>query len=256
MPALISATVSDCAFDELLKQLVVEFGNRFDHLLAIDLRLFEQVCRNFDHVELRAQRFIAPDHGLHLDQIDNALELIFRAHRNLNRYRTRAQTVDNRIDGMKEVRAYAVHLVDEANARDRILVRLPPYRFRLRLHTGDRIEHRYRAIQHTQRTLDFSREVDVPGRVDDVDLHVFPGSGRRGGRNRDAALLFLFHPVHGGGAFMDFADLVRPPRVIQDAFRGRGFTGIDMSSDADISHPLEGYCACHLKSCLFENYQR
>ena len=88
------------AFDELLEQLVVEFGNRFDHLLAVDLGLFEQVFRNFDHVELGAQRFIAPDHGLHLDQIDNALELIFRAHRNLNRHRTRLQTIDDGIDGV------------------------------------------------------------------------------------------------------------------------------------------------------------
>ena len=70
-------------------------------------------------------------------------------------------------------------------------------------------------------------------------------AGGGGGGNRDAALLLLLHPVHGGGAFMDFADLVRTARVIQDALRGCGFTGIDMCGDADISHPLERYSACH-----------
>src|ERR1035441_9296387 len=76
---------------------------------------------------------------------------------------------------------------------------------------------------------------DVARRIDDVDLHVFPVSGRRGRRDRNAALLLLFHPVHGGRAFMNFTDFVRSPRVIQDAFRSCGFTGIDMGGEADIS---------------------
>ena len=40
-----------------------------------------------------------------------------------------------------EVRAHAVHLVDETNARNAILVGLAPHRFRLRLHAGDGVEH-------------------------------------------------------------------------------------------------------------------
>ncbi len=234
-----------CAFNELLEQLVVEFRNGFDHLFAVVLRLFDELLRNVHHIELCAQRFVVPDNGLHFHQIDNALELVFRADRDLNRDRTRAQAVNNRVYRMKEIRADAVHLVDEADARNRVFVGLTPDGFRLRLHAGDGIENSHSAIEHAQRPFDFSGEVDVPGRVDDVDLHVLPGSCGRGGRNRNAALLFLFHPVHGGGAFMHFTDLVRAPRVIQDAFRGCGFTGIDMSSDADISHPLEGYSACH-----------
>ena len=128
----------------------------------------------------------------------------------------------------------------------RIFVGLPPHRFGLRLHASHGIEHGHRAIEHAQRTLDFSGEIDVARGIDNVDLHVAPGARGRGRRNRDAALLFLLHPVHGGGAFMHFADLVRAARVIQDAFRGRGFTGIDMSGDADISHPLQRYGAWHM----------
>src|SRR5450759_857015 len=61
----------------------------------------------------------------------------------------------------------------------------------------------------------------------------------RGRCDRDAAFLFLLHPVHNGGALMNFAQLVRLARVIQNPLSRGGLTGIDMSRDADISHPLE-----------------
>jgi hypothetical protein len=61
MPALISASSAALPSTNFLKQRVVEFGNRFDHLLAVFRGLFEQIGGNRDHVELRAQRLIAPD---------------------------------------------------------------------------------------------------------------------------------------------------------------------------------------------------
>ena len=60
-----------------------------------------------------------------------------------------------------EIRAHAVHLVDEANARHAVFVGLTPNGFRLRLHAGDGIEHRAGAVQHAQAALDFSGEIDV-----------------------------------------------------------------------------------------------
>ena len=60
-----------------------------------------------------------------------------------------------------EVRADAVHLVDERDARDVVLGRLTPDGFRLRLHAGDAAEHGDRAIEHAQRTLHFGGEIDV-----------------------------------------------------------------------------------------------
>ncbi len=233
------------AFDEFREQLVVGFGDRFDHLLAILLGLLEQIRGNLDLVELRAQRFIAPDARLHLHQIDDALELIFGADRKLNRHRPALQPVDDGIDGVIEIRAHAVHLIDEANARNAVLVGLPPHGFRLRLHAGHGVEHRHRAIQHAQTALHFGREIHVAGRVDDVDRDIAPLAGGGGRRNGDAALLLLLHPVHDGGAFMHFADLVRAAGVIEDALGGGGFTGIDVGHDADVPHFFERYSACH-----------
>jgi hypothetical protein len=66
-----------------------------------------------------------------------------------------------------------------------------------------------------------------------------------GGRDGDAALLLLLHPVHHGGAFVHLADLVGDARIEQDAFGGRGLTGIDVSHDADVPRPTEWCLAWH-----------
>jgi hypothetical protein len=62
-----------------------------------------------------------------------------------------------------------VHLVDEADARNVVLVGLTPDGLGLRLDAGDAVEHGDRAVEHAQRALDLDGEVDVAGRVDDVD---------------------------------------------------------------------------------------
>ena len=110
-----------------------------------------------------------------------------------------------------EVGADAVHLVDEADAGDAVRVGLAPDRLGLRLDAADGVEDGDGAVEHAQRPLDLDREVDVAGRVDDVDPVVLPDGGRGGGGDGDAALLLLHHPVHGGGAVVDLTDLVLLP---------------------------------------------
>src|SRR6185503_9884103 len=149
--------------------------------------------------------------------LHGALELVFGADRQLNRDRVAFELAGNLRERFLEVRADAVHLVDEADPRHTVLVGLAPHGFRLRLDARDRIEHGDRAVEHAQRALDFNGEVDVAGRVDDVDAMVAPEARRRGGGDGDAALLLLLHPVHHGGAFVDFADLVRNTRIEENS---------------------------------------
>jgi hypothetical protein len=68
---------------------------------------------------------------------------------------------------------------------------------------------------------------------------VAPEARRRGRRDRDAALLLLLHPVHDGGALVDFADLVRDPGIEQNPFRRRRLAGIDVGHDADVARSAE-----------------
>ena len=82
-------------------------------------------------------------------------------------------------------------------------------------------------------------EVHVTGRINDVDADVAPETGGGRGGNRDPPFLLLLHPVHDGGALVDFADLVRNPGVEKDPLSGGGLTGIDVRHDDDIPRFFE-----------------
>jgi hypothetical protein len=114
-------------------------------------------------------------------------------------------------------------------------VGLAPDGLGLRLDAGDGVEHGDRAVEHAERTLDLDGEVDVAGRVDDVDPMALP-LARRGGRgDRDAALALLRHPVHDGRALVDLADLVGATGVVEDALGRRGLAGVDVRHDPDVA---------------------
>jgi hypothetical protein len=52
------------------------------------------------------------------------------------------------------------------------------------------------AVEDPEAALHLDREIDVPRRVDDVDLVVSPVAGRHGGGDGDPPLPLLGDPVH------------------------------------------------------------
>ena len=86
MPARISSFGDAVAFDEFFEQRVVELGDRLDHLLAVFLGLLHQVRWNFGTVSYSAPSVSSRQiTRLHFHQVDDALELVFRADRQLDR---------------------------------------------------------------------------------------------------------------------------------------------------------------------------
>ena len=125
-----------------------------------------------------------------------------------------------------------------------VLVALAPDRLRLRLHSLVASPADC-AVQHAQRALDLDGEVDVAGRVDDVETLALPEAGRRRRGDGDAALLLLLHEVHGRGAVVHLADLVGLAGVEEDPL-GRGrLAGIDVGHDAEIAVVLDPVGARH-----------
>jgi hypothetical protein len=108
----------------------------------------------------------------------------------------------------------------------------------LRLNAMHSVENSYRTIEHAQRPLHLGGKVHVAGSIYDIDAAIAPHTRCGGGRNRDAALLFLLHPIHGGSAFMHLADAMGDAGIKQDAFGRSGFAGIDVRHDADIPTTL------------------
>ena len=106
------------------------------------------------------------------------------------------QTLTNGLNGVFEVGAQLVHLVDEADTGHVVLVSLTPHGLRLGLDTFLTVEDSHGAVEHTQRALNLNREVHVSGGVNDVDLVLLPETGGSSGGNGNTALLLLLHPVH------------------------------------------------------------
>jgi hypothetical protein len=157
------------AFEIGFHRGVVGLDDGLDEQFAVLLGLVLEISRDFNNVPLRAERLVAPDDGVHLDQIDNALEVVLSADRQLHDDRGCTKTgLDHRHRAI-EIGAGLVHLVAEDHARDVVLVGLAPDSLGLRLNTGIGVEQRNRAVEHAQRTLDFNGEVNVAWSVDDVE---------------------------------------------------------------------------------------
>ena len=242
------------ALKVLVRQVVVHLGDGVDHRRAVLLGLCAQLGRDVHDLDLVAQ-VVAEVDGLHPDEVDDALEGVLAPDRDLHRHRVGAEALADRVDTAPEVRAGAVELVDEAEARHAVAIRLAPDRLRLRLDAGHAVEDDHRAVEHAEAALHLDREVHVPGRIDDVDAMLAPERGRGRGRDGDAALLLLRHPVHRGRALMDLAELVDLLRVEEDALGDGRLPGVDMRDDADVPRLGQRNAACHgLLSSLLVAY--
>ena len=115
-------------------------------------------------------------------------------------------------------------------------------------------EHDDRPVQHAQAALDLGREIDVAGRIEQVDRDrfpalrgVLPGERHAGRVNRDAALLLFGVGIGFGRAFVDLAHAMLGPREKQHPLGDSRLAGVDMGDDADVpdgrkfaSHGEEG----------------
>src|SRR6266852_585607 len=233
-----------------LQQDVIELSDRLDQLLVVELDLFPHLGRDLFGLDRGAQVVGIGDRDL-INKVDDAFELLLAADRELDRDGVRPQPLADRFPGREEVGAHPVHLVDKGDAGHLVAIGLPPDRLGLRLHAGDGVENGHRAVQDAEAPLDLDGKVYVPGCVDDVDPVAAPV--RHGGsrRDRDAALLLLDHPVHGGGAVVHLTHLVDPARIEEDAF-GRGrLPGIDVGHDADVPNLVQRVSASHFCFCQF-----
>ena len=228
------------ATEVLLHELLVGLSDGLNELLTVLVSLVDHVRRNLLDLRRSADLNLArPHEGLHLQQVNNAVEVILSANRQLHNQRLSTEAVNDGANGVVEVSAQLVHLVDEANTRDIVLLSLAPNLLRLRLDTFLTVEDCDGTVEHTQGTLNLNGEVDVARGIDDVDLVVVPETGHSSGGNGDTALLLLLHPVGGSATIVSLADLAVNTRVVQDALSRSRLTSIDVRHDADVADLVE-----------------
>jgi len=122
-----------------------------------------------------------------------------------------------------------------------VAVGLPPHRLGLGLHAGHGVERDHAAVEHAQAALDLGGEVDVAGRVDQVDLVALPRVGGRRRGDGDALLAFLRLRVHRSRAVVHLARLVDDAGVEQDALGHGRLAGVD----ADVAQAVKSLLSCH-----------
>ena len=167
-------------------QLFVGFGSRFDELFVPFVGHVNEVGGNVDVVELRALAGIVPNDALHLDEVNNTLEVVLGADRHNHGNGVGLQAQLHLFDDLEEVGAGAVHLVDERDAGHLVLVGLTPNGFGLGLNAAHSAVHHHRAVEHAHRAFDFDREVHVPRGVNNIEavgleLHVHAAPEAGGG---------------------------------------------------------------------------
>ena len=233
------------AGEELLKQGVIGFRDLFDEVRAPSCGQLLECGGNLAPDDFLALALLGECERLHLDQVDHAAKGVGGADGDDEGNGVGLERGLDRLHDGEEVRADAVHLVDEGDLGDLVLLGLAPDLLGLRLDAADGAEQRDGAVEHAQGALDLGREVHVPRGVDEGDLVAAPHRGGGGGADRDAALLLLDHEVHGCRAVVDFAQLVGFSAVVEDAFAGRGLAGVDVRHDADVADEVEGRSTCH-----------
>ena len=229
------------AFQIILHNGVIEHGDSVQQLLVVLVGQIHHISGDRLNAHILAHLIIV-DVGIHLHQIDDALEGILRTDGELDRHSVALETLVDHTQNVVEVRAHDIHLVDVNHAGDLVFVSLTPHGLGLGLHTALGAQNGHRAIQHAQGTLNLNSEVHVARSVDDIDtggreliLGTLPETGGSGGSDGDTTLLLLGHPVHGSSTVMGLADLVIHAGVVQNTLGRGGLTGIDVRHDTDIT---------------------
>ncbi len=201
---------------------------------ATPLCLCQQRFRYRPFVQRRS-----PGQRTHADEVDDAGEPVLGPDRQLHHQRHGAQPRPDRLHRLVEIRTRPVELVDERDPRHAMPIRLSPHGFALRLDTGDAVEHRDSPVQHAQGPFDLVGEVDVPGRVDEVDAMPVPRAAHGRGEDRDAAVALLRVEVRDGRAVVDLTALVGGAGGEQDAFGEGGLARVDVGEDAEVADSVQ-----------------
>ena len=232
------------ALKELLHQRIVKLCNLFYQSRSQFLCLVCILGRYFFLGEnFTVFAFIVV--SLHCQKVDYSFEVLLSADRTLHSKCVGAKSVVHHFDSSEIIAVVFVHLVDECNSRYVVLRSLSPHRLRLRLYAASCAKQCDCAVQDTERTLNFYREVNVSGGVDKVDTGTLPMRGGSSRRDCYTSLLLLLHPVHRSGAFVNFADLVIDTRIEKDSFTRRCLSCVDVRHNTDISCIFQRIFSCH-----------
>ena len=157
------------------------------------------------------------------------------SHGYLNGNRVSLQAVADFLEYILKISTFTIHLIDECHSWYAVLISLSPDRFTLSLNSFASAEDNDGSIEHSEAAFNFRGEVYVTGRIQQIDMDVFPVESYAGRINRYSTLLFLRVIVSGGRSLIYHSDAVLCTTVEQHTFCDCRFPRIDMGNNSDVA---------------------
>ena len=227
---------------ERLEDVLVDLRTDLDHSPAHRLDLVTLARRKGDALLLAS--LIAIDDELTREDVGDGEVAVVGPRGQADRHRPDAEAFFDVAKARREVSPWLVDLVDECEAGDAVPGGLAEHGLGLALHAARCVEDEHGSVEDTERALDLDREVDVPGRVDELESML--GLGERTARrrmrdragrclDRDPLLPLERVVVEVGVAVMDLTLRPDPSGEEEDAFGASGLTRVDMGHDAHVA---------------------
>ena len=137
------------ALEHRLHELVVVHGGRLQQLLAVFLGLGDEMGRNLGITEVLAIVAVEID-GLHVEEVDDALELVLEPDGNREEDRVEAELFGELRLHLERVGSGTVAFVDEGEPGYVIALELAVHGYRLGLDARYGAEHEYGPVEDTQ----------------------------------------------------------------------------------------------------------
>ncbi len=176
--------------------------------------------------------------GLHLDQVDDALELALGAKWKLDRNGGAAEKGLDAFERTVEAGAFAIELINYDGAGKIVTVRDIPNFFRLHFHSGHAIHQHHCRIGGHQRGPSVVDEDVEARRIEQIDLVLFPFDVGQGGGDGDLALHFLFVEIGNRVALVDARQAIGSARRIEQRGGERCLTGMPVAHHTDVPNVL------------------
>ena len=227
------------ALEVALHEVLVDLGDLVHELLAVLLGLGLKVVGDRDLLGVLATGAVVLV-GLHVDEVDDAADLVLGADGDLGGDRVRPEGGLERLQRAEEVGALAVEHVHEDQAGDVELLGALPQASGGDLDAHHRVDDEDRRLAHAQRAERVGDEARLARGVEEVDLAVHPFERAQRRRDRHPARLLVVVGVRDRRAVGHRAEPVGRARLVQQRLVQRGLAGAAMADERHVPDAVRG----------------
>ena len=211
--------------EEFRHQFIVAFSYGLDKGFVSLLGCFGQVVWNVLHLGFTVAAHLI-DVSLHLDEIDDAFEILFRTDGQLHGNDCASECGCQRIHAALEVSAFAIHARANDDARHLEFFSEAPDLFGNDLHTADCIDDDECSVDGRHHEFGFMDEHVEARRVEDIDFALAPlGVCHRGG-DRHLPRDFFFVVIGDSASIIDTTLALCGSGRVEHGRDEGGFTGM------------------------------